>query len=508
MKKLTSLLRWIDDNLIKIFLAVFIFLIPLYPKFPLIDLEYTYISVRFEDLFVALFYVIFVLQVLRKKIILRKKFLLLFVFFWIATLASFFVGFYLQKTIPVYQIGFLHALRRIEYMFVFFIAVSAIASKKDLPFYLNLYFIALLLVGLYGIGQRFTDLPAVQTMNPEYARGRILTLTPEARISSTFGGHFDLSAYLVFSIPLVLGYYFFSEKKKYAILFALSITTLLYTAQRISFIAYVISVTTFLMFFRKFRFFVFTAILTAALMFVTGDLSKRFAQTFQFKQVFVNLQTGDVVIDQTITTRELPAGGFEIPLLSKKGKKTARQVVLDEKTKKEILEIAREQARKEALREGRTPTNKEAEKRAQQIAGLINVKNTVLCDISCSTRLQVEWPRAIASFIQNPLFGTGPSSITEATDNDYLRWLGELGLLGTVLFVYILYSLVYTIIQTAKKASQDQKYLFLGFLFGLFALFINATYIDVFEASKVAYSFWLMAGLVVGQAALVRNSNV
>lgn len=262
------------------------------------------------------------------------------------------------------------------------------------------------------------------------------------------------------------------------------------------------------MFFRKFRFFVFTAILTAALMFVTGDLSKRFAQTFQFKQVFVNLQTGDVVIDQTITTRELPAGGFEIPLLSKKGKKTARQVVLDEKTKKEILEIAREQARKEALREGRTPTNKEAEKRARQIAGLINVKNTVLCDISCSTRLQVEWPRAIASFIQNPLFGTGPSSITEATDNDYLRWLGELGLLGTVLFVYILYSLVYTIIQTAKKASQDQKYLFLGFLFGLFALFINATYIDVFEASKVAYSFWLMAGLVVGQAALVRNSNV
>ena len=53
-------------------------------------------------------------------------------------------------------------------------------------------------------------------------------------------------------------------------------------------------------------------------------------------------------------------------------------------------------------------------------------------------RFNVEWPRAITAFSKNPLLGTGPGSITLATDNDYLRSLGESGLLGFITFAFIL----------------------------------------------------------------------
>src|SRR5205814_2283829 len=46
-------------------------------------------------------------------------------------------------------------------------------------------------------------------------------------------------------------------------------------------------------------------------------------------------------------------------------------------------------------------------------------------DRSTSIRLNVEWPRAVRALTKNPLLGTGYSSITLATDNDYLRALGE-----------------------------------------------------------------------------------
>ena len=38
-------------------------------------------------------------------------------------------------------------------------------------------------------------------------------------------------------------------------------------------------------------------------------------------------------------------------------------------------------------------------------------------------------------------------------------------------------------------------------------LFMNASYIDVFEASKVAYTFWLLAGTVVGSLLIEKQAK-
>ncbi len=504
MNKLISWLKWVDNNLIHILFAIFIFLIPLYPKLPLSRIEYTYIHIRVEDLFMAIFYAATLIQWIRRKFHLKTQFLLLFLFFWAADFASYYIGFYVQHTIRINQLGFLNALRRIEYMAVFFIATSLIDSKKRFFYYFNLFLVSVLLVGLYGLGQRFLGWPAVQTMNPAYASGIILYLTPEARISSTFGGHFDLAMFSIFFIPLILGYFLLNNKKRYFGLFTLILIILLYTAARSSFAAYVVTITLFLLLNRKWSIWFSVLALTVVLFYVTGDLSKRFLQTFQVKQVFVNEQTGNLIINQQINSQNLPAGGFVIPGLKTKEKLSASEQA---RLEQQALLIAKQQVEKEASQSGQALTQAELAKRSQQIATYLNPEQKILCDISCATRFQIEWPRAVAAFSYNPLFGTGPSSVTEATDNDFLRWLAEFGLVGTLAFLVILFSTVRYLWKGVKKLARGEKYLVYGFIFGLLALLINATYIDVFESSKVAYVFWSVAGMFIGLVRIAYESK-
>ncbi len=91
-------------------------------------------------------------------------------------------------------------------------------AAKTFIKYLVLVLFSLLLVNIYGIGQKFIGWPAVQTMNPEYAKGYLLYLSAEDRISSTFAGHYDLAAYLVFLMPIVLGFYFLKKNLYYFLL--------------------------------------------------------------------------------------------------------------------------------------------------------------------------------------------------------------------------------------------------------------------------------------------------
>jgi len=477
MKKLWL---WLDKNLIKIFFSIFLVLIPLYPKLPLIDIEYTYIYIRFEDFFVGLFYLIFLIQLLRKKVKINWSLFRLFILFWLSVFISFYWGHWQIKTVPVNYIGFLHSFRRIEYMFVFFIGLASTKNQNDFYYYLKIILLTFFIVCFYGIGQKLFGWPAVQTMNPEYARGYFLFLTPEARISSTFSGHYDLASYLIFIIPLIISGYLFFHQKKYFFLFVLGLINLVFTASRISYIGYILTVFPLLIWLRKFRLFFVILFLTIVLTLANNNLTSRLKRTFQVKRILVDQRTGAVYIPQKITTKELPAGSFYIPLKNQ----NTNSKDLEEYKKKLILE-------KEI----------QATKSGQKIdvASLeANLKpvNTVLSDISFATRLQIEWPRAINAFKKSPLFGAGPSSITEATDNDYLRWLGELGLVGTSIFLIILIKIIYKILQA--YLNNRNKTVLLGFVFGVFALMINASYIDVFEASKVAFTFWSLLGIFYG----------
>lgn len=497
MNKLLSWFRQLDENLVKILLVGFIFLVPLWPKLPIKMINYTYIAIRFDDIYLAILAFVFFVQLLRKKVLINRKFIFPFAFFLLAVISSYLWNSYISKAIEFPHLGLLHTLRRIEYMIMFFIASSVIKTKKDFWQIISFFFFSVLIVVLYGLGQKFLNFPAVQTMNPEYAKGYILYLTPEARISSTFGGHYDLAIYLVLAIPLILSFYFSKKKSTYLYLFIVALLILLYTSSRSSFIAYFVATVAFLLFIRKFKFLVFTLVLTAALMFTTGEITKRFLQTFQVRRILIDDRTGAVYIGQKITTKDLPAGSFYVKL---KDQSTGGNL---DAFRNQVVQDKVDQATLSG-----ELTAKETEKYVATLSANLRPVNTVVSDISFATRLQVEWPRAINAFKKNPLLGTGPSSITEATDGDYFRWLGEFGLLGTIAFLNILFLIIKMIWDSVKKLEIDEKLIGYGFIFSFFALFINASYIDAFEASKVAYTFWTISGLYIGYYSLSSNFKV
>lgn len=508
MKKLLNWLKWLDDNLVHVSLLAFIVLASLLPKFPLEHVEYTYIHIRFDDLLPIIISIIFIIQWLRRKIKLNTKFLIPILIFWVAVFVSFIIGAYIQNTIVVTKIGLLHSLRRLQYMSIFFVASSAVLSEKHFKTYMKWYLATVLIVVLYGFGQRFLSFPSVQSMNPAYVDGRLLILNPEDRINSTFGGHFDLAAYLTFSMPLLLGFYYAWNQIRYFVTFILSIVILLFTAARSSFAAYLLSVPTFLLYSKKFKMFVIVIFLTGVLTLLTGEMLKRFQSLVQIKTVYVNESTGNEQIDQKISTKNLPAGGYDIknlPLIGQvitKNNNTQVQASPDQ-----IKTAALNEAREEARLQGKKYNIDAINQRANEIAKFIKPQRTVLCDISCAIRLQVEWPRALAAFLYNPFFGSGPSSITEATDNDFLRWLGETGLVGTMSFLWILFSICNFVRKYSKNVPFDERLIYRSFIFGVVALLINGLYIDVFEASKVAYNFWLVAGLYTGAGTVLLSQK-
>jgi hypothetical protein len=492
-----KLLKWLDNNILKLALVAYIFFIPLFPKLPFRMVNYTYIAVRFEDLFAAILYLIFFVQIVRKKVSLHSRYLLLFCLFWVAVFVSFVMGWFVQKTIIIQHLGLLHALRRIEYMGVFFVFVASVKSRKDFMFYFRLILLTLGIVAIYGLGQKYAGWPAVQTMNPEYSKGYILILDSWARISSTFGGHYDLAAYLIFFMPVILALTIQISPWFYA-LFLLALSNLVLTASRVSYGAYLMSAFPFLFTKRKWMLMIVTIVATAGMTLLSNNLTQRLNRTFQTKQIFIDKTTGQTTVPRRLKPDDLPVGDYII------GKQAATDnaidvgdAVLNKKDEEEAKLNLRDQIREDAAKTGKKLTKEEEDQLVEEAFSKMRVVSAVIPDISVATRLQVEWPRAIKAFLKYPVFGKGPSTITEATDNDYLRWLGEFGIVGTSLFLVILGSLFMQIWKASFSTSPD-AILFWGILAGFGGLLVNATYIDIFEASKMAFIFWSFMGMTIG----------
>ena len=499
MKKL---FRWLDNNIIKLLLVGFIFIIPLYPKLPFRMVDYTYIAIRLEDIYVAFVYFVFVIQLLRKKVRLNLQYLLLFVLFWISVFISLYLGFFIQKTIAVLNVGFLNSLRRIEYMGIFFVFASSVRTRKDIVFYLRFILATIAIVTVYGLGQKYLGWPAVQTMNPEYAKGYLLVLDAWARISSTFGGHYDLAAYLIFFIPFLLAITIRVNKWFY-ILVLLALSNIALSASRVSYGAYVLSSFPFLLYFRKWKLLIITILATVGLTFLSSNLTQRINRTFQTKQIFIDKTTGQTTVPRRLRPDDLPIGDYIPNKVNVENRATdvysngISNINLNSTDVKAVKLNILDEVRTEARKTGRVLTKSEEDKLVDEAFRNMRVVSAVIPDISVATRLQVEWPRAVKAFLKYPVFGKGPSSITEATDNDYLRWLGEFGLVGTALFMFILGKLFFSLFFAAQKNTPDQILLW-GILTGFFGLLINASMIDIFEASKVAFVFWMMMGMIMG----------
>ncbi len=137
------------------------------------------------------------------------------------------------------------------------------------------------------------------------------------------------------------------------------------------------------------------------------------------------------------------------------------------------------------------------------INGQYLMKKAFAYDLSFTTRFQGEWPNALAAFKRNVMLGSGYGSVSLAVDNSYLRMLAEVGSLGFISFIAIFLIVgIYITHAWEKIHSPLVRSFVLGFAAGVAGLAVNAVFIDVFEASKVAFVLWLLTGIVMGMVSM------
>ncbi len=525
-----KLLNFFDKYALKFCVIFLIFFVPLYPKLPSIHITHTWVYIRLEDFVIAAAAIIWLIQLIRRRVKVPWEVGTAIVVYWIAgffslVLSLIFVGPHLLNFFP--SIAALSYLRRIEYMILFFIAFSSVRSIKDVRQYTYAIFATIGLFTIYGFGQKFYIyiwnsfpsffskhpfcFPSFQTGNEEFAKGIPLCLPFDGRITSTFAGHYDLAAYLVLTIPILIATMLLLKNRIYKTLFALftllTIILLILTASRIAFPAYLVGSSIALVLLGRKRFIVPLVIISIILLpLFSGSTFRRFTQTFRVANIVVD-SSGNVVGEElsaelraklakdkgvlaNIPTQNLPAGTGYIGLPQSGKEKTGVAVVRSKLTP--------EQARRLKLENGGVELS--------TVKGKFTLKRALVYDISLTTRFQAEWPNAIRAFSRNVVFGSGFSTITLATDNDFLRFLGETGIAGLISFLFIFLTLWILFKKTFRQVSDPiVKAFAAGLAGGLVGLFLNASLFDIFEASKVAETMWILIG--ISAAALVLSSK-
>ncbi len=518
MRKIFS---WLDDNILTVLAGFLLVFIPLYPKWPLFDVLPGYIvRVRLEDFLVALVLSFYILQLIRRKISANLSLgsaglLTYLVIGFISSLVAIFI----IKTVPLEfnQAGktFLHWGRRLEYFSLFFVVFSSIKSNKVAKIFVGLLFLTLIAVVLYGFGQKYLYWPAFSTMNREFSKGWWLYLTEHARVLSTFGGHYDLAGYLVIALSVAWSFFFGAknllQKLVLGVILAGGFWLLILTASRISFAGYIIGLTiaVFLWSYKRglgwaISRWVVAVGLSLVIMLSFGDLSNRFLRLIKLDQRINNIR--QALLNPASSAPKNNAAYLENNLAAVASPSDTPP------TPGRPAEVT-----------GKEPPYFVSTETASGSTVLVEKprtysKNAVLYDLSTGIRLDATWPRAIAGFRANPITGSGYATLTkqsvnefteaESTDSDFLRALGETGILGFLSFYGSILIFCWIVFKSLGGIRDSWLYsLSVGFIGAAIGLLVNALTIDIFVSSKVAYVFWGLAGLTMG-ALLVNRERI
>lgn len=548
-KKETS---WLDQYGLLTLASFLVVFLPLYPKLPLFDVIPGYIvRVRVEDILILFTSIVWAIQAYRKKVVWKNPLNPLIGLYAVAGIASIVSALFILGTIPLETLHLakstLHFFRYIEYFMLFFIFFSSIQKKKDVVIILTVWVATVAAIGFYGIGQKYFYWPVYSTMNREFSKGVRLILTEHARVQSTFGGHYDLAAYLVIVLPLLFSVGVIVKKTSVRIgvwlTFALGVWLLVVSGARMSFASYVaaITLTIVLLAFKKHKWhdrlrwgasrLGAVGLLTLVLFVGFGeDMYERFLQTLEAypelhktyhnandqrkeilrEYVLVPLGIQDMKVqrpDNSITIDDaavmVSSDQQPTPLDSDSSKRPS-DVYVDVP---DIQEVATTSAT------GETTITYIATERVYS-------ENALRHGLSLAIRLDTLWPQAIAGFERNPLLGTGyatlnkqsPTHFTEAdsTDNNFLRTLGETGLFGFITFYGIILFAMHQayILARSHSAKSIETAVAFAFFGASFGLLLNALYIDVFAASKVALAYWSFAGIVIALARISPEKKV
>ncbi len=528
-------LNFLDENLLKWGVFLTVLFIPLYPKLPSVHINHVWVYIRLEDFLILALSLIWLVQILRKKIKFYWPLAIPIILYWICGFFSFLNSLYLAPSIPNFfaSIAFLSYGRHLEYMILFPIGFSIVKTKEDIKQFFIFLSISTIGIILYGLGQRYYlylwsafpkffetysfCFPSFQTGNEEFAKGVALCLPSDARITSTFGGHYDLAAFMVMIAPIfgslaILAKKFY-QKIIYFLIFTGSLMLLIFTASRISYVAYLIGFAFTFIFLKKKKWIIpFTIFSIILLLIFSSSTAKRFLETIRFTNIVTNNQ-GQVVgvtasslpsnlqnkisknadvIEANTPSQSLPTGSGFITLPTG-GQKTNVAVVQSSLTAAQQKQLK--------LTNGGVQIS--------TVSGSFLIQKALVYDISFTTRFQGEWPTAWKAFMRNPIIGQGFSTITLATDGEYFRILGESGTLGLI-SLFLVFSFIGGLFTDKEKYLKNNlnRVLVFGLAGGVIGVLLNGTFIDVLEASKVAETMWLFLGIAAGASMLENKEKV
>ncbi len=552
------------------FLIIFIPLYPKIPLAELIP-GYI-VRMRLEDVFVLLAAIVWGVQVLRSKVKYRSITHSLIAIYLVISLLSLVSAITITPAIPLQPLhlgkSFLHWLRYLEYFILFAITFSAIKSIKDAKLLVKVMMLTLLGVIIYGYGQKYHYWPVFSTMNREFSKGIRLYLTEHARVQSTFGGHYDLDGYLVVLLNLVLALAITSVKKLTKIglhlLHLLGLWLLILTASRVSFAAYYLGIIFTLATLalskyqssaqqiskktkkanrqsnrqataKQFSWWVLQSglysLVVLVMMLSFGDdmRDRLFHVTKDYPQIeetygkvedFVDEAPDKIIAFLKMEKKDRqPSGDWVAINLEDQSVEPEIDPVLD-KTDERPTNQRPDDVYVDVPDKVRVATQS-----ASGETSYITVErdrtwseNAMKYGLSMAIRLDTLWPNAVRGFKRNPLLGTGFATLNkegfyhfteaESTDNNFLRTLGETGLLGFVSFYAIilvngLLALKLVKSQIIKKNSlqnTDKAFVIAlgaGYIGASIGLLVNALYIDVYASSKVAFTYWTVSGILV-----------
>lgn len=439
MQKFLSRLKGFSKYIV----AAVLVIVPLFPKFPFIEVPGVSVSVRLEDFLVLALGIITLIKIIPNiRDYLKDKVVVAFLIFFGIGTVSLIGGVFITQTV-VLSVGVLHLIRRIEYAVPLFAALALFKkgqAKTNLDFYLRILMLDVVVTFLYGLGQRYLYLPVIVTQNEEYSKGVALRWTPGAHINSTFAGHYDLASFIVLVLPVFTTLFFLTKKwaqKLWILAVCVSGLWLLGASlSRISLVSWVIASSIPLLLIKKYK--AIAAILVAAVLLILAFPSFLGRYEELLKVVSVP-RPSEVSAADLLPVRASPEPVVATPI-------------------------------------------------------------PVVEDRSTSIRFNVEWPRAVSAFYKNPILGTGYSSIGLATDNDFLRTLGEAGLIGLSAFILIFFEIGKVFLgyfKNREKFDEHETALIAGLLGSIAGIFLTSLFIDVFEASKFALMYWFLVGYAI-----------
>jgi len=416
--------------------------VPLFPKFPAIKIPGIYVAIRLEDFLILFTLLIFLIPMLINfKIFFKEKVSRAIILFLLIGFISTISGILITQTV-VSSIALLHFFRRVEYLSLFFVGFIFIRQTKDDYFFE--YLVKILLV--------INLLVFLYGFGQKYFNLPIIITQNEeyskgVALSYTVGAHINSSFAGHYDLASFL-----------VLIMPIFISAFYILKDKISKI--ILAISTLL------GFWLLSAAVSriAIVAFLISTTVSLFLLK-KYKAIVAVLVISAIIF------------GFSSDLKVRYGR---------------IIEVVREKITSAIVVYASSDVSAE---------GTGNVNE----DRSTSIRFNVEWPRAIRAFSKNPLLGTGYSSITLATDNDYLRALGETGILGLFSFILIFVSLFKVFSMYTFESNLESVFL-ASFIGSTIGILITALFIDIFEASKFATIYWLFTGFTVGK--ILQNNKL